>query len=157
MSRVEPAHQPAVLSGDACRAVAGVAALSLNAADGHHRLAANMDHVAAQRKAKHGSGRKTQLAGADKNDVVMQPLLEQLAVNANKAELERQRHVVRKDKRCGSRPAFATVDRNVVDSTVALRHGICQVSPELLIADRRLDADRNSAGVVRDLLDKIQH
>ena len=65
--------------------------------------------------------------------------------------------MIRKDKRRGSRSAFATVDRDVVDSAVTLRHGTRQVSPELLIADRGLDADRDSTGRFGDLLNKVQH
>ena len=50
--RIEAAHQPRVLRRDAGRAVAGVAALRLDAADRQHRLARDVDHVAAERRAR---------------------------------------------------------------------------------------------------------
>ena len=52
--RVEAADQPLVLRRDAGRAVVGVALLGLDAADRHHRLAADVDHVGTERERDDG-------------------------------------------------------------------------------------------------------
>ncbi len=71
--RVEAPHQPAVLGRDAGRALVGVAALGLDAADGQHGLAADVDHVAAQRERGQSRVGEAQPAGADEDHVLRDP------------------------------------------------------------------------------------
>ena len=106
-----PRGEPRALRRDAGRAVAGVAALRLDAADRHHRLAPDVDHVAAEREREQRRVGEAELAGADEHDVLGDPRARERRVHAREAELERQRDVVGEDERRRAGAALAAVDR----------------------------------------------
>ena len=56
--RVQAVGEPAILGGHAGRAVAGMAALGLNTADGQHRFAGNGNHIAAEAEGEERPFRK---------------------------------------------------------------------------------------------------
>ena len=68
-----PCISHAALRGDAGRAAAGVTALGLDAADREHRLAADADHVAAERERVERGVGEPEPAGADEHDVLGDP------------------------------------------------------------------------------------
>jgi hypothetical protein len=76
-----------MMGGDARRAVIGVTALRLDAADRHHRLAADINGVAAQCKREDGGLRKAQFTGSDEQNALMQPLFREDLLNAAESAL----------------------------------------------------------------------
>ena len=85
---VESAHQPFVLRGHTRRAVVGVAFLGLDAADGQHRFAGDIDHVAAQREGKDRVLWEAEFAAADEGDPILHPALGEDRVDPREAEFE---------------------------------------------------------------------
>src|SRR5690606_4089879 len=62
--------------------LAGVAAARLDAADGHHRLARDRDHVTTHGEGHHRAIGKAELAGADPHHVARNTLLQEDFINA---------------------------------------------------------------------------
>ncbi len=85
---VQPADEPFVVGGDAGGAVVGVALLGLDAADREHGLAGHVDDVATHGHGDDGPVRETQLAGADKQDLVRQSRLRKNFVDAGETQFE---------------------------------------------------------------------
>ena len=154
--RVEAAHQPLVLRGDAGRAMARVAPLGLDAADGQHRFARDVDHVAADREGEQrGLLGKPQLARTANTRVLAELRAPRRSGTRREAELEGERDVVREHQRRGARAALAAVDGDEVEPASGGVHFGRQVTQKS-IPDRRLDAD----GQPRRLgepLDEVEH
>ena len=106
---------------DAGRAVIGVTPLRLDAADRHHRFAANVDRVAAQGKREDGSLWKAQFARSDEDDPLMQSVFCEDLLNAAETDFEGQGHVIGEHERPGAGAAFAAVNRNEVDAAAYRR------------------------------------
>ena len=70
---IQTAGQPPVLGRHAGRTVVGVAPLSLDTADGEHRLTSHVDHVAAHRERQQRVLRKPELPRADEDDLLRDP------------------------------------------------------------------------------------
>jgi hypothetical protein len=70
--------------------------------------------------------------------------------------LERECHVIGKDKRRRSGTSFASVDRNEVDTPTRRRHLMGQVAPEPHITHSRLNSHWK-AHSIRDVFHKIKH
>ena len=115
-------HQPRVLGRHAGRAVIGVTPLRLDAADRHHRLAAHVDQIAAEREREHGRFREAELARSDEDDPLMQAVRGEDLLHAAEAHLEWQRDVVGEDQRPGARAAFTAVDGDEVHAARAVGH-----------------------------------
>src|SRR4051794_2508308 len=97
--------------------MARVAALSLNAADRHQCLAANVDHIATEREREQSGFGKTELAGTDKDDLLIQTGGGKFTIHTADRLLERQRHMIRENQRCGAGPTFAPIDRDEIDTS----------------------------------------
>ena len=154
--RVEAADVARVLGGDPDRAVVGVALLGLDAADRQHRLAADVDHVDAEREGDDGVLRDAELAAAHEDHVVGETGCGEALVDVGEADAEGVGHRVGEDHRRRARAALAAVDVDEVDAALAVRHPLDQVVPEVQVADRGLDADRQP-GLVGDQLDEVEH
>src|SRR6185312_11134686 len=87
-------HEPGVMGGDARGAMIRVTPLRLDAADRHHRLAADVDGVAPQRKREYGGFRKAQLARSDEDDALMQAVLREDLLNSAETHFEWQRDMI---------------------------------------------------------------
>lgn len=151
--RVEAMHEPAAVGGDAGRAATRVAAERLDAADGQHRLAADVDHVASERQRVERGVGEPEPAGADEDDVLGEPRAREQRIDAGHAELEGERHVIAERQRRRSGSALAAVDREEVRTGAGRRHPIGELPPEAEVTDRRLDA-HGQAGRVRESLDE---
>ena len=84
-----------------------------------HRLAADVDAVAAEREREQRLPGEPELAGADEHDAVGEARLGEHPVHAREADLERQRHVVGEHERPGAGAALAAVDGDEVDAALA--------------------------------------
>src|SRR3954468_14933379 len=82
------AAQPAVLGGDANRALAGVTYLRLEAADREHWLTRDVDHVGAERECEQRCLGKAELARADERHAVVDPMARKGCIDAREADLE---------------------------------------------------------------------
>ena len=109
-------HEPRVMGRDARRAVIRVTPLRLDAADRHHRFAADADRVAAQCKREYGGLGKAQFARSDEEDPLMQPVFREDLLNAAETHFEWQGDVIGEYERPGAGAAFAAVNRNEVDA-----------------------------------------
>ena len=152
---IEPAHQPGALRGDAGRAVAGVAALRLNAPDREHGLARDVHHVAAQGHREQGDVGEPELARSDEDDARVHALLHQFSIDPREPDFEGQRHVIGKHQRRGARAAFAAVHGDEIHAPPRRGHQPAEIFPETEVADRRLEADRQP-GRVGDLLGEVE-
>ena len=153
---VEAADQPPVVGGDAGRAVSGLAALGLDAADGHHRFARHADHVAAESEREGGARRESEASRSDPHDAISQAGLGEDAPDAREADPERQRNVIGERQGGCARSAFAAIDLDEVDATSGRLHQPRKVLEDVFLSDCRLDADRQPAGALRELLDEIE-
>src|SRR5439155_22433291 len=145
--RIEAAHQPPVLGRDAGRAMAGVTALRLDAADREHRLAADVDQVAAEREREQRALGKAELARADPDDLVLRAGRGEHLVELGETELERQCDVVAEHEWRGAGAAFAAIDRDEVGPAPGFADLSGEVAPESEVADRALDPDRQAGRV----------
>src|SRR5206468_12221830 len=118
------------------------AALGLDAADRQQRLAADINHVAAKREREQRSLRESQLPGSHEDHPLVNSRFDEDLVHAAEGHLEWQGDVVREDQRACARTALAAVDRDEIDAARARYHQAGEVAPEIRVADRRLDADR---------------
>ena len=133
-----------------------MASLRLDATDSEHRLAADIDHIAAQGEGQHGAIGKAQLARADENHFLVQVSLGKLPVDAAHAELERQGDMVAEDQGRGAGTSLSPIDSDEVNSPAGRRHQVGKVSPESGLPHSRFDADRQTA-LLGKSLDKIEH
>ena len=144
MRWVQASPQPCALSRNAGRAVTRVTLLRLNAADGEHGFARDVDGITAEGEGQHGVLGKAELARTNKENAVLQVALGKHPVDARHPDLERERDVVREDQRRRTRSSFATVDRDEVDTPLAGFHRRRELVPELHLAHRGLDTDRKA-------------
>src|SRR5690242_13678864 len=99
-----------------------MALLRLDAADRQHRLARDVDHVAAERKGKSGLLGKAEPARADQDDGFVDALLSERSVHTRDGELEGKRHMIREDEWRRTRTTLTTVDRDEIRSAPRRRH-----------------------------------
>ena len=132
----------------------GVAALRLNAADRHHRLASHADHVDPDVEGQRCGGGKAQLGGADHHDLVGEADLAEGPVHDAERSPERQCDVIGEYQRPCAGAALCPVHGHEVGSAAGLGHVLCQFGPERLLADGRLDAHRQT-GRPGHLLHKV--
>ena len=118
--RIDAAHEPRILRGNAGRAVVRVAPQCLDAADAEQRLARDVDHVAAKRERQQRSVGESELAGADEHHAVVDAVLREDAEHAAEADLERHGHTVGEHQWSGARATFTAIDRDEVDGAIAV-------------------------------------
>jgi len=151
---VEATDEPLLLRGDTGGAMAGVALLRLDAADGEHRFAGHGDAVGAERKGHHCLGGQTETAGADEGDLLVESGPGERAVDLGEALPERQCDVVGEWQRCGAGAALAAVDGDEIRAPAGACHLGRQLVPELHLPHGGLDADRET-GRIGDAFDGV--
>src|SRR4029078_3955738 len=100
--RLPSPPKPRRLSGDPRRAVIRMTPLRLNAADGHHRFATDVDGIAAQSKCEHRRLWHSELAGHDEDAALVQAMRREDLLHAAEAHLERERDMIGEDQRPGA-------------------------------------------------------
>jgi hypothetical protein len=76
------------------------------------------------------------------------------SVHLGESLTERQRDVIAEGKGSGSRATFSAVDGDEIGAPTSAAHLFGEFSPECLLADCRLDADRAS-GYVRQFFTEV--
>src|SRR5262245_29060501 len=125
-----------------------MAALGLNAPDRQQRFATDGNQIAAEGECKQRRIREPELAGADEDDALVEVMLHEQFVDATERDLEREGNVIGEYQRPGTCAAFAAIDRNEVDATIAERHQADEFLPEPSIADADLIPTGRPAGAV---------
>ena len=97
---------------------------------GQHRLAGDVDHVAAEREREQRGSGKPSLPAPMKTTSSAIPARAKTRVDARERELERQRDVVAERERRGAGAAFAAVDRDEVGAAAGGGHALGQLRPE---------------------------
>jgi hypothetical protein len=153
---VEAAHEPAALRGDARRAVAGVALLGLDAADGQHRLARDVDHVAAERQGEQHLLGKPSLPEPMNTTFSCRPRSAKARYTSVKPSLKGS--ATWSLNTSGAAPVPPSPPSMVMKSGARARScpSRARSSPEVHLAHGRLDAHRQP-GRVGEPLDEVEH
>ena len=144
--------QLGVLGGHADRALVGVAALRLDAADGEHEAAGRVAPVGTERhRPGHRRGGDQLAAGADLHPVADagadEDVLHEHAAPRSSGRAER----VGELQRGGAGAALAAVDDDEVRVDVGREHGLDDGHELDRVADADLEADRLAAGQLTQL------
>src|SRR5699024_1057226 len=142
--RVESADEPRVLRRHTGRAGVRVALLRLDAPDGQHRLTRHLDHVDTQGEGDECVLRQAELAAADEGDAVGEPGAGEGPVDPGEGETEGESDRIAEDEGSRAGPPFAAVHGDEVHAPLAVGHRRREVLPEVDVADRRLDTDREA-------------
>ena len=130
--------------------------LGLDAADGNHRLAGHVHHVATQREGHQALLGKTQPARSHEHDIFRDAPFGENLVDAAHAHLEGQGHVIRIGQRSGAGSALSSVDGDKVHAPPGVVHHPGQVMPEAHLPHGGLDPHWQPGGL-RDGLHPVQH
>ena len=86
--------------------------------------------MASQCKREYGGFRKTQLAGSDEENALMEAVFREDLLNTAETDFEWQRDMIGEDERSRAGTAFAAIDRDEVDAARTTDHQAREVLPE---------------------------
>src|SRR5699024_7340378 len=116
----------------------------------------HLDHVDTQGEGDECVLRQAELAAADEGDAVGEPGAGEGRVDPGEGETEGESDRIAEDEGSRAGPPFAAVHGDEVHAPLAVGHRRREVLPEVDVADRRLDTDRE-ARRVRDPFDEVEH
>ena len=144
-----------VLGGDASGAFAGVAALCLDAADGHHHGAGGVGVVGALDHAHDDVGAAGDFAGRAEFDLVAQAGADECVVHGHQAVGQWHAHVVFEVDGGGTGAAFGSVDDDEVGCGADLADGLANGKYFSTTRHTQLEPRRFTAGQFAHLRDEF--
>ena len=151
---VEPANETRLLGGDTGGAVAGVALLGLDTADGKHRLAGDAEHVGTECQGECGIGWESELSRGAEHDGILKAVLGKGAVHRRECLSDRKGDMIGEHERGSTRAALTAVVQDGDLAPAGRRHVLGEFGPERTVTDSRLDAD-GFPGSIGDALDEL--
>ena len=127
------------------RAVVGVAALRLDAADGEHKAARRVHPIGAEHQHAGDVERADDLAAGAYLDLVAQAAAYQRVMHEQQPFAQRHAHIVGKLKRRGAGAAFLAVHHDEIRQDAGVQHRLDDGDELPRVADAQLETDRFAA------------
>lgn len=134
-----------ILRRDAGRAVVGVAALRLDAADGEHKAARRIHPVGAEHQHAGDVKGADDLAAGANLDLVAQAAAHQRVMHEQQPFAQRHTHIVGEFERRGAGAAFLAVHHDKVRQNAGVQHRLDDGDELPRVADAQLETDRFAA------------